>query len=376
MDLASTPVASDPEARTSAGGFAPPPARTRSAGLDLLKGVAILMVIAQHTVSGHLIHEVGGAYWIHQAVPIFLILFGYNAARQFRRSGARDLPGLYSRAYLGSRVRRLILPAALVYLVIAAIGASQDRLHVGGLLAFGAAPLSGGAPGDYFVGLAVWIALLLPLAWACYLRAPRATLVGLVAISVLFELSARKVLLGISTGAYFDAMSPLRAAAAIAAGFWLAEVGGPLAALRHARWLVLLAVLSGLYLFAYRLQVLGGRDQGFGLLYPNFTADTGVWAVGWSLGLTIVLIVAFDRAHARFGRSRSGRPALSGLAELGKASYHVFLVQAAVLGLWLDRRGAVVVVEVALALALGWLYYWATTSQIRFVRRVPKRASV
>jgi hypothetical protein len=361
----------DPRDTAASAEAAPTPARRRSVGQDALKGIAILMVIAQHTVSGSVIREIWGAYWIHQAVPIFLVLFGFNAARQFRRRGAGSLRELYSRAYLSSRVRRLTLPAVAVYAVIGAIAATQGRLHVGGLVVFGAAPIAGGAPGDYFVGLAVWIALLLPLVWACYMRAPRATLIGLVAISVVFELSARKLLLGVHTGAYFDAMCPLRAAAAVAAGIWLAEVGGPAAAIRRTRALAILALLSGLYLLAYQSDVSRGNAPGFGIFYPNFTADTGVWAVGWSLLLTIVLLLALDRAHDRLATSSAGRPALSGLAQLGKASYHVFLIQAAILGLWLDRRVPVVIVQVTLALAIGWLYWAATDAGL--LRRVLKR---
>jgi peptidoglycan/LPS O-acetylase OafA/YrhL len=347
------------------------PTTKRSVGLDALKGVAILMVIVQHTVPGHDVRGIWGAYWIHQAVPIFLIIFGFNGARVFRRSGARRLRDLYTRAYLTSRVRRLIVPALTVYLAIGLVASGQGRLHIGGLVLFGAAPLAGGAPGDYFVGLAVWLAFLLPLAWAWYVRAPRTALAGLVVISIVFELLARPVLLGFSKGGYFDGMSPLRAAAAVAAGIWLAEVGGPAAAIKHRAALAVLGLLSGLYLVAYQIDVLSGNEPGFGIFYPNFTVDTGVWAVGWSLLLTVVLLLALDGADARLGRRNPGRLALSGLAELGKASYHVFLLQAAILGLWLDRRFAAVIVQVALALAVGWLY-WATTSGPTWARRARK----
>ena len=218
----------------------------------------------------------------------------------------------------------------------------------------------------------VWLALLLPLVWACYLRAPRGTLVGLLAISVVFELSARTLLLGVHTGAYFDAMSPLRAAAAVAAGIWVAEVGGPAAALnKHRLGIAVAALLSALYLLAYQLDLSSGNRPGFGILYPNFTADTGVWAVGWSLLLTLVLILALDRAHDRYGTSSAVAPGLSGLAQLGKASYHVFLIQLAILGLWPDRHGAVLIAQVILALAIGWLY-WATTTGVVPVRRIAK----
>ena len=348
--------------------------RVRSVAMDVLKGLAMLGVLAQHAIPGATLHGLWDVLWIDQAVPVFLVLIAFNAAGSFRRSGARSLRELYSGAYLVSRLRRLVLPAVVVYAFIAVVAAMQGRLHLGPLVLLGAAPIDGGAPGDYFVGLVVGLALLLPAAWAAYLRAPRLTLAGLLAVGVLCELSARGLWYGSGAGVYLDVADPLRAAGAVAAGFWLAAAGGPRAVLANAsarRTLIAGALVSLSYLVALQIDTVYGDGSAFDVLYPNFTRATGVFAVGWSLLIVIVGLVVLEP------RGRAAKWVARPLSELGRASYHVFLVQAAVFGLWGVAGVGRSVLKAVAACVVGWGFWRldarATGSAVR--ARLTGRAS-
>jgi peptidoglycan/LPS O-acetylase OafA/YrhL len=339
----------------------PAAARRRSVGQDLLKALAIVAVIAQHAIPGAQLHRLWDVFWVDQAVPVFLVLFGLNAAGSFQRSGARSLGELYSPAYLRSRVRRLVVPVLAVYALIAAVGTVQGRAHLGPLVLLGAAPIAGGAPGDYFVGLAVSLALLLPAIWWAFLRRPGTTIAAMLLVSVVFELIARHVLLGPSAGQYLDVACPLRALAAVAAGIWVADRGGPHRVLaEQGRGVVLFAAISAAFLVALQIDTLYGSHDAFGVLYPNFTPATSVFAVGWSLALTLGGIVALDRLGER---RRS--PAVDRLALVGRASYHVFLVQAAVFGLWHSSSPFVRFGEAVLAIAVGIAFWLADDAGAR-----------
>jgi peptidoglycan/LPS O-acetylase OafA/YrhL len=324
-------------------------ARSRSRGIDVAKGLAILGVIAQHVLTSDAKRDLGGALWFNQAVPIFVVLFGLNAARNLAKSADADLRQLYSPGYFRSRTVRLIVPTIPIWVLMIAVAAAQDRVVIGGLQLIGAAPVDGGAPGDYFIALVIALALLFPALWWCYARAPVLTLVGLVALSVVTELLSRPLLTGSAALHYVAVANPFHVAAAVGAGVWLASQPSLEAALRRHRDLFALgAAASAAYLTA--LFALPSGPNGFGFLYPGFTLSTGIWALGWTLLLTISIVGAVDRLAPE-------SKALAPLAELGKASYHVFLVQMAIIGLWRTDEPGLLALEALASLVLGWIYW-------------------
>src|SRR4051794_13825999 len=93
----------------------------RNYRLDALKGVAIIAVILLHSMPRDVLDNSLAGFHIWQAVPVFLVLLGYNAARSAARRGVT-----YDRAYWASRWSRIARPALIILaidiLIAAALG--------------------------------------------------------------------------------------------------------------------------------------------------------------------------------------------------------------------------------------------------------------
>ena len=61
----------------------------RSDAIDILKALAIVLMLVQHTVPGHELAAVGRNTWIRVCVPIFFVIMGMNLMGSWdRRRGA------------------------------------------------------------------------------------------------------------------------------------------------------------------------------------------------------------------------------------------------------------------------------------------------
>src|SRR3954470_10816728 len=98
-------------------------ARPHLAQIDLLKGLAVLSVIALHGVTAEELHDAWAPFTIGQAVPVFLVVMGMNAASSFRDRGGAPLRELFSPAYFAGRFDRLVVPFAVVWLGSLVVGA-------------------------------------------------------------------------------------------------------------------------------------------------------------------------------------------------------------------------------------------------------------
>jgi len=111
--------------------------RTRRIGIDQVRGAAIISVIILHTVPGDLLLAVWAEFTIWQAVPIFLILMGYNGVRAARRDQVGSLATLsqaYSFGRLARRLRRLLVPFSMLWAFSLLLGLARGDAYVGPLL--------------------------------------------------------------------------------------------------------------------------------------------------------------------------------------------------------------------------------------------------
>src|ERR1700739_2353169 len=142
---------------------------TRIRQIDVLKGLAILGVMVQHAFTGRALYESWDTLHVGQAVPVFFVIMGLNAARSLGRNREAALGELYSRRYLTGRLRRLIAPLVWIWLLAAVVALAVGKFHVGPLALLGALPMSS-APGNYFVTITVEFALLFPALFFCFVR--------------------------------------------------------------------------------------------------------------------------------------------------------------------------------------------------------------
>ena len=117
----------------------------RIPAIDVVKGLAIVGVIAQHALTRQTMDDTGADFWLRQSVPVLFVLMGFNAARSSLRRPAPTLAEAYGARYWRGRFRRILLPLLIVSAVALVAGAATGRLHVGPLALVGVPP--GAGPG-------------------------------------------------------------------------------------------------------------------------------------------------------------------------------------------------------------------------------------
>ncbi len=326
--------------------------------IDVLKGLAILGVMVQHAFTSRSLNAAWDTLHVGQAVPIFFIIMGLNAARSLGRHEAAPLRELYSRRYLRGRFQRLIVPLIFMWLLAVPVAIAAGNLHIGPLVLLGAYPMSS-APGNYFVTITVEFALLFPALFYCFVRAPMVTTVVVAVMDVVFELVAPHIHAltpaGVAGGYLYEA-GIFKYGVAIVAGMWLwRRPVGP----RSLRILTPLAAASLLYLI-----ILHQSPNDFSWLMNSFSRSTNFLSVFYALWLTCLGMWLI---------SPRSRPGTSRLVErLGEASYHIFLVQIIWFGAVADRSLVVGVAGILISSVLG-LVYFSVQSPGRSPARRPER---
>jgi peptidoglycan/LPS O-acetylase OafA/YrhL len=340
----------------------PPPRGGRIRQIDVLKGLAILGVMAQHAFSSRALYDSWDTLHVGQAVPIFFVIMGLNAAGSMSRHRDAPLRRLYSWRYLVSRYRRLIVPLLWIWLLAAVVALAAGKFHIGPLVVLGLLPITS-APGNYFVTIVVEFALLFPLLFFCFVRAPVATTVAVAVIDVAFELAAPHIHAltpaGIAGGYLYEAAIP-KYGLAIVAGMWLWRQ--PMEK-RSVLVLAPLAAASVLYLVILHLD-----PEHFTWLVNSFSEGTNFLSVFYAVWLTCLGIWAIA--------PESRREAYRLLERFGRASYHIFLVQIVWFGVIADRSFVVGVAGIIASALLGHAYYTVVDGRaIRVPGRRPRADS-
>ena len=67
--------------------------------VDVLKSFMILLVILDHTIAYATLYGPGFELWERIAIPVFLIIMGFNMGKSFSKEGDKSLRELYSWSY-------------------------------------------------------------------------------------------------------------------------------------------------------------------------------------------------------------------------------------------------------------------------------------
>lgn len=318
---------------------------SRSSAIDLLKGIAIVSVICLHTFSTGTLEAIDAHFHIWQAVPVFLFLMGLNAASSLRRRGGLTLRELYSGEYLAGRFDRVFVPFLIAFLVTLALAVLTHTPHSSGIKLLGDPivglfPIDG--PGNYFVTLLFEFALAFPLIFWGLRRWPLGTLLLCLLLNGAFEAFARRLSF-FQANPYADASSLLRFLFLVALGGFCAAI--PAQRALRSPWLWGGTLLSVAYLALLEtdpaaLTIADGSQPGSNLLSAFYPA------------CLVLLGIAFLPALAE-------RPAARVGGVLGRASYHIFLVQIAWFGLavWTAHSLLALLGNLAVTLAVGVAFY-------------------
>ena len=326
--------------------------------IDLLKAFAILGVLWQHTVPADITDRLWGNLWVRPAVPIFFVLIGLNLAGSLRRRGGVRWTPAFLASYLRRRFDRIAVPFLLVLAGGYAVAIARGSLDFTPGLLVGGMPVN--APGIYFITALIGMVVLFPVLYWAYERWPLATLVGCFAVNAAFELAMDASVTAGSWVADWTLLftgSPLRYLALVALGVW-AATDSRLASRRN-RVLLVLGLLSGGYLVLEQLD-----PALFSPLFPpGFVRVTNFLAAPWAFLLVL--------AGLRFLPARAPtRAAVRGAIEVGRASFHIYLVQMLWTGVVMPTPSlAMAPVSEVASLALGYLYYRLVPSGSGLVRR-------
>lgn len=308
-------------------------ASRRVVQIDMLKGLATLAVVVTHTYAAAALVDNWAVFHVWQAVPIFLVILGVTSSMSFQRSANHDLRRLLDSRYLIRRGVRILAPFAFVWILAAIAGRARGSFSVG--LQSALLRLPYGGPGNYFVPLVVAFLLLAPIAYVAYRRWPIATLVAAFALDLAFELAAPHIGLFARVPFLYSIAFP-RYLAAFALGLFLADSRPS----PRVRWGVLGvgAAASLVYLAIGNL----------GLWSPPFVPD---WRTQNLLAVFYpALLVALG---IRWLPSTSRRALPDALARVGRASYHIFLMQMLYFTLLGRGQSRLLTVNLVLTIFLG-----------------------
>ena len=280
--------------------------------IDILKGLAILCVLVQHCLTLPMLDQSWYLLHIGQAVPLFMVLMGYNARRS--ALAARHPAPLYSWKYCRKNFHRILYPFLFIlagsfafsWLDSLVYGRPLPRLDSS--LFLGRLPAEG--VGNYFVPVLFQFILVFPLLnrW-CTSHLPSFVL-GCLALDVAFELLCRNLALQEPITAFLYTGCLLRYLFAVSLGVWLAQLR-PNGRLAAREWVGSVASL-GLLVAWYATN---------GTWYPFNPLSGGISCLiaGYPLGL-----VALGLAHLPVAPRHA---ATRLLAAMGKNSYHIYLIQ-------------------------------------------------
>jgi peptidoglycan/LPS O-acetylase OafA/YrhL len=273
--------------------------------IDLLKALAIVSVIIMHTFPVEMLLAVGAPYTLWHAVPLFILIAGYTGAYGFRRRNAASIRECYDTGLIFRRYSRLLTPYLLYWIleIILLFFVIRVPLDAWSLLVN---LVSGGAGwGSYFIPIILESVLVVPLLYFTALRDPD-LMVGIAfCLDIVFE--AFVVLSGstaLSSFIYF------RYLFAGALGVWLV-----LSTRRRSAAIVVGGIASLVYLTLVGYTALVPPGSVFyqydgALQFPAFM---------WTLVLAMTGLAYLPKART----TRISR----WLAAIGKASWHIFMVQ-------------------------------------------------
>lgn len=279
--------------------------------IDILKGLAIISVIILHTIPSNMVKTPFSILTIYQAVPIFFVLMGTNAFMSFKRRNYKSIAPIYPE-YLRNRFKRILYPLLLVWILslITCIIFNKD-LYIGIFTIIGYLPLTG--PGNYFISILLQFVLIFPVLYKLYRYNPRYLLLTSFIFNFVFEILSIQTPF-LSNNSYVYKSCILRYLFLLVLGMWMVDNFEPesVKSVIKNKMVLIGSVMS----FIYILLV-----SAFSWYFPYFQTP---WQPQTILSFFYPLILCV------FGLKylpSAGNSFWNIISLIGKASYHIFLLQ-------------------------------------------------
>jgi len=334
--------------------------------IDIVKALAIIGVITTHSVLLSFILAADMQFYAWQAMPLFVICTGLLWYLSFYKNGT-NLKQMYSFKYFKSKFSRFVLPFAVLFALDLAILYSTGAVNLRNVLSrlqYMQPPISGA--GDYYLAFILELIFVAPLIFYCFHKKPLATVATLFLLDLAFELM----------GPYMDETTyyfgVIRMFSAFALGLVLArnivENSGWKLRTKSNVALIALGFCSAVFLFFNAGKPTPMfRPEWLTMNLYSFFYPTVLVMAALSLG-------PFFRQYAqRFWVK---------VAVIGKASYHIFLVQIlffspVLAGLKLDFgwEGWNIPFNLSVTLAFGLVFYFVDLRMRRAYANMKKGKS-
>lgn len=158
----------------------------RNDAIDTLKALAIISVIFVHGLSDVRLYKIFAPYYIWQAVPVFMVLMGDNAAQSFMRKNQTKLSRIFTPHYLMNKVRRIFLPFTCIWLLEVIIQYVHfENKDIKKLLT---SYFEGGyGPGSYFIPIMIQATVIIPFLYIIMRKKPTRMMILLFFVSLFID---------------------------------------------------------------------------------------------------------------------------------------------------------------------------------------------
>lgn len=321
--------------------------------IDIIKGLAILFVIVIHSFTNKTLLSFGAPFYIQQAVPLFLIITGYNHTMSYERKGIESLAVLYQPDLLFKKLKRILLPALVAYLFQIIIAPFIGREANVFFYLFGR-----GGYGGFFVSIMIQIVFFLPFLFYLAKKNHHLMLVLSFTFNLIFEFASD----AFGLPSFIYRLLFFRYLFAISLGIWYYFVQKDKKSLQLITAGALLSVpyLVLVHYFNYEVPLFSfntawkGQDP-LTFFYPLLL---------FHLGLIYLPKIKWNRLY-------------EGLAQLGKQSYHIFIVQMVYFWIsasFIDKYEVPFLINLVVCVTIGIGYYHLEDTYLKYrSKKTPSR---
>lgn len=317
--------------------------KKRNYNIDIIKGLAIVAVILIHSLTDEMLLAILSPFYIWQAVPVFLLLAGYNTAESFQRRGYVSLNQFYNFPFLYGKVERLVYPFLFIWILeVIAHYLILDGLSFTSLVT---SLFTGGwGPGSYFILVIIQATLILPLIYLLMKKNLTAATIALFFFSILVD--AFCMMIDVPGSVYRVII--VRYIFVLVLGVWLSLNTKKI----NYKWLIPLAVLSAVY-------IAGVYYEEWNFFIERYWQSQHAPSYFWTLLLVIIGLKAYQ--------FKAANPLSRILVKMGKASYHIFLVQMFYFWLAADSLSSLpliiyLLISLTICIASGLLFFKSENS--------------
>jgi peptidoglycan/LPS O-acetylase OafA/YrhL len=266
--------------------------------IDIIKGLAIMSVIILHTVPTSFLLKSLSPIHIWQAVPIFMILAGYNGATSLSKKQNKNIKELYNLKAIKNKIVKIIRPFVYIYLLQLFIMVIflDKSFNINTLLY--SFIIGGWGPGSYFIPVIIQTIITVPLIYFLLIRYNKYFLLLTLIISIILEVIS---LYSLDEGTY--RVLYFRYFFAVALGIWISKKENS----KFNSTILFLSLISLFYLIGvnyFELKLIMEPVWGSQHLFSYF----------W----TLVIIIS----GVKYLPNKDNI-----LAKLGQISFYIFLIQ-------------------------------------------------